>query len=486
MKKRYSAIILLLATVFALFCSACAQKTNYSPKMEHSLLSFYSVKDGNATTCFFADGKKLEGVIIGGIDALRTVDGTEGFIVAANSLYRIDASGIKKIYPAAVTNAVQPINGSAILFSSATKVFLYENDKEDFIQLPDIEAKGIVNLAISPDGKTAGIGVLTKDGTFKTYIYSDGKTEVLGSDRVIVAVADNNERCYYLKTSGDTVTGELHYVSGKTDKVITENASPYFEVNRDLTEITFDVKENTHFSKNGSKGVKLTDASILSFAGAQRATMGGSACTTLHKNADSLIESVFYTSITATGSYGKKYDRYNVYYVASDIKTRKLAGGADQFSVSEDGKNLLFLVDNKLYSMSVYNPKRVKTLATNIMNYCVGDDFSDLYLIDVYGNLQRYQNGKLSVVLVSGVDYAKRMGNGNILCYSTRLDDGTLIWLKDERANAIATNVSFFEAYENAAMYLTNYNENEKTFDLYMSEDGVEFYLGAQSVKVSG
>ena len=83
----------------------------------------------------------------------------------------------------------------------------------------------------------------------------------------------------------------VHFVQNGKDSVISTNASHYFEVNRDATEITFDVKSKTHYSAKGSEAKQLVDASALSLAGAQYSTMGGSECTVLLKNAGSLFNS---------------------------------------------------------------------------------------------------------------------------------------------------------------------------------------------------
>ena len=54
-----------------------------------------------------------------------------------------------------------------------------------------------------------------------------------------------------------------HFVQNGKDSVISTNASHYFEVNRDATEITFDVKSKTHYSAKGSEAKQLVDASAL-------------------------------------------------------------------------------------------------------------------------------------------------------------------------------------------------------------------------------
>lgn len=470
----------LIALVSALLLSfACSKKTQDSPRLEHVMLSFYSEKDG--ATSFYADDKKLEDRIGGSITTLGTVDGTEGFVVAASALYRINTEGLLKIYPAAVTNTVPALNGGKLLFATATMVFLYDDATRDYKKLEGIEATSIVDLALSPDGAAAGVTVLNGE-KMMSYIYSGGEVREYGEGRCIVAVSNDAKTRYYMEEEGGKLNGRLHYDRDGSDKLISSEASPYFELNRDLSEITFDVNGKTHFSRNGGTAKKIVDSSVFSFAGAQRSSMGGKACITLLKNTDTLLNGIFYASTVGEDADGNRHDQYDIYYVNSSLSSSALALGADQFSVSEDGKRILTIVDNGLYSVTAYNPKSPELLAQGMYMFSCARDLTEIHCLDIYGNVYKLEDGRLSTILVTGIDLIKRIEGGAVLCYCSGESNGTLFALKGERAEPVAVGVDYFEIYDHAVVYLANFDSESKTYDLYISSDGENYRLAEQSV----
>lgn len=474
-------LALLLAAVFAAGICACAKKPD-SPKLTHSIVHFYSPSDG--MTSFFLDADKLSDQIGGSVTKIATVDGTKGFVTAATALYHIDGEGILKIYPAAVTNAVLSLDARFILFSTSTEVFLYDHEAKNYVKLPDIDCKTVAGLVLSPSGDAAGITVTDSENRINSYVYSDGKLELYGSDRCIAAIADGGNISYYLAAPDGEVGGDLYYFKDGKETLIGENAENYFELNRDLTEITFDVNAKTYISRNGKKAEKLVDASVLSYSGAQYAVQGGKAVSTLLKNTNTLVDSIFYTNITAEHEDGYKLSEYNVYYVDHALHVTELALGASQFTVAEDGKSILCTVDENLYRVSVYKSRKPEKIANGIYTYCCTPDLKTIYPVSTGGNLWRIENGQSSVVLLQGVQLVKMMKNGTVICYAPLESNGTLMWLKDDRANAIATNVSYFEIYPQMAAYLSDYDSDANTYDLYISTDGVTFTLGAEDVRI--
>lgn len=477
MKKILKPALAALLAAALLLLIACSIKQE-SPKLEHNLLFFFNEAE-NATS-FYADDKRLDNRIGGSISNLASVDGTEGLVIASSSLYRINTDGLLKIYPAAVTNAVPALLGGKILFATATMVHLYDEAAKDYVKLEGIEADSIVDLALSPSGSSAGITVLKGD-SMVGYIYSNGSVREYGK-RCIVALSDDAKTVYYLDTLDKELTGVLHREKDGKDSVISNEASPYFELNRDLTEITFDVKGKTHISRNGEAARKLVDSSVFSFAGAQRSAMGGKACTTLLKNTNTLLNGIFYSNTVGEDSGGNKYDMYNIYHIDGSLNASALALGATQFSVSSDSKHILTIVDDALYTVSAYNPRSPELIANNIYTFCCADDLSDVHCLDLGGNVRKLEGSSLSTVLVTGIDMIKRMADGSVLCYASLESGGTLFRLKDDRAEPVAVGVQYFEIYEHVVTYLTNYDETAQTYDLYISPNGVDFSLAEKNV----
>lgn len=470
-----------LAAAACLGLAACVKKSD-DPKLEHSLTRFYCGED--TMTYFYADGQKLEDKIAGNITKLTSVDGQSGIMTAATALYHIDETGILKIYPAAVSNAVLSLDGRYALFATAQRVFLYDNESKQYEQVLEVEAKRIISLALSPDGSAGGAAIVTDDDRIESYVIKNGSSELYGEDKLLFAVSDGGAISYYLEAPDGTTTGSLHCVKNGRDSLIAENASSYFELNRDLTEITFDINEKTHISLNGGKAKKLVDASVFSYKGEQYSGQGGDAVTVLLKNTDTLLDSVFYTNVTGEDQSGNRYAQYSCWYVNSSLSVNKLVGGTDQFQVSENGKELLCVVDGGLYRVSAYNPKKPELVAGSCYSFCAAPDLGTIYSIDPNGNLRIIGEGRDSDIVVTGVQLAKRMNNGTVICYAPSESNGTLLWLRDGKANAIATNVSFFEVYPQVAMYLSDYDESSESYSLYTSTDGVEFTFGLDHVGI--
>ncbi|MBR0156994.1 MAG: hypothetical protein IJM20_05710 [Clostridia bacterium] len=474
-------LALLLASLAALAASACAKKVD-SPKLEHSVMQFYCPNDG--MTSLFLDGKKLDDQIGGAITKIGTVDGTKGFVTAATALYRFDETGLLKIYPAAVTNAVLSLDERFILFASSTEVFLYDHDKKSYDKIPDTDCKSVVGLVLSPDGSAAGITVVDANDRINAYTYIDGKTSLYGSDRCIAAIGNGGKTSYCLAAPNGEVSGELYYVNGGKEIRIAENASNYFEVNRDLSEITFDIDSRTYISRNGGEAKKLVEDSVLSYSGAQKAEQGGRAVVTLLKNTNTLLDSVFYSEVTGEHEDGYTVNAYNIYYVDSSLNVSTLARGASQFSVSDDGTAILCTVDEVLYRVSAHNPKKPEQLAKDVFSFCCTPDLKTVYPISTGGNLWRIENGTSSPILLLGIQLAKLMDNGVAVCYAPMDGGGTLIWMQNGTWGTIRENVSFFEVYPGMAALLSDHDEANNTYDLYISTDGINFSLAEEDVRI--
>ena len=220
---------------------------------------------------------------------------------------------------------------------------------------------------------------------------------------------------------------------------------------------------------------------MFSYKGKQYATQGGDGVRTMLKNTDTLLNSVFYTELPSESS--GVMGSYNVYYVDSRLNANALAIGCTQFAVAENGTEILCIVDNGIYRVSAYNAKKPERLVTPASMFCTNGSTEEFYFIDTSGNLYDYKNGRGSIQ-VTGVQLAKLMKDGTVIAYAPTESNGTLLWMKDGRSNAIATDVAFFEVYPNAVMYLKDYDELTNTYDLYVGSDGVNFELGIENIGI--
>lgn len=476
----------MLLSMVAMLSGCTRSGKNDSPALQHKILHYYSEKD--STSYFFVDGKKLEDRIGSGISTFLSVDGTSAAVIAATALYRVDANGIILVYPAAVTRAVLSMDGKSILFATATKAFLYSSDTGETTEFEGIEAETVLSLALSEDAKTAAVTVGQKGGRTATYICSEGKAEKNSEDTYAVAISNGAERMYCLEYVDGELTGRLHFVQNGKDSVISTNASHYFEVNRDATEITFDVKSKTHYSAKGSEAKQLVDASALSLAGAQYSTMGGSECTVLLKNAGSLFNSMFYTEYNAKDSDGNQFVEYDLYFVNSSKKAVKLVGGATQFTVQPDGTSVYCVVDSSLYTVSAFNPKKPELVESNVYAFGADEGFKNVYLTDIYGNVRLKKDGaaKLSDIILMNISHSAMMNNGTLLCIGLYDNGGTLCSIKGTESKILDEDVYYFEVYGDVAAYYKKAGSKDGLYDVYMSEDGENFTLCVEQAAIGG
>lgn len=477
--------LIAFAVVIALIIVLNTGTRSNDPSIEHGIVYFEREED--ETKHFLADDKRLEGYIAGDIDSYTTVDGTVAAIIAGTGLYRVDNEGILKIYPAAVGNVVLSLDGNFMLFSTVTQAFIYNYQTDEQIEITGFEAEKVLSLAISPNAKAFAVSILDKDNKSMTYSYMNGETRLLREDSCIAAISDDGNNGYYVEAGGIELTGKLYYIDGDEDSLIAENVEANFEINKDLTEITFDIEENTWFSENGGKAKKLIEASVITAAGECKSVMGGEYCTVSLKNAESIFDCIYYTIYTVEDADTNKSYAYDVYYINSSHHVTKLVGGASQFEIGEDGTTIACLVDNDVYRVSAYNPKKPEIIQTNVVAFACSKDLKRFYIVDMYANLKYLASGAKAKQIMSNIYYIAMTKDGVCLCLSDYENEkGMLSWIHEGESGIIADGIYSVEALAGVTVYYTNQDaEKEGVFDVYISDNSIDFKLEIERVQLN-
>lgn len=455
---------------------------NYDPARKHSIVYFESYDD--AKTYLFYDTTKLEGYIGGSVDSYLTCDGSVIIMRAGTGLFRADETGILKVYPAGVDRAVLSLDNRYILFSTASKAFIYDHVDGDIIEIEGLNAKEIVSLAISPNSKAFAVSSVDAEGNSMTYVYKEGKASLLRSDSCIVAIGDDGASGYYVESFGKELTGKLYYIADK-DKLIAEKAEANFELSRDLKEITFDIDNKTYYSVAGSKAKKLVDASVITYAGKSSCSMGGKYCSVNVKDVDSIFDCIHYTVYTSQDVNGNLIKTYDLYYINSSHSASKLVGGTTRFVIGKSGKEIACLVDGAVYKVSAYNPKNPTLVMQNSYTFTCSTDLEQFYVVDNYAKLYSVVPGSTPVNVLDNA-YFIVMGRGDVcLCINDyENESGTLNWVQGSETDKIASGVYSVESMNGATVYYANGDLELGVFDVYISSDDKSFDLAMEKIQL--
>ena len=448
---------------------------------EHSISYFFSNREGS--TRFFADDKLLANNRIGGyVDSFLTSDGTVGIARAGTGLYRIDAEGIISVYPAGVDRAALSLDGSVIVFTTATQVHIYDHRDGGLLDIAPDGATGVPSVAVSNDGNTVGYSIKTKDGNYEAYCLTKGETKKLADNAYIIAIGNNADAVYYVEP--DTLT--LCRMKGSSVRRIAENVSGYVEFNRELTEALFDIGGVTHYSKNGGAAQVLYDGvSVFSTKAECASQQGGSECVSMIEDTSTLFDCVYYSTLSSSSS--NKRSAYNLYYVDRFCHVKELAKGTYQFALTEDRRNLACLIDGDLYAMKADSPASAEYICGDVYSFSMSADGSSFYCIAYDLSFFYVEKDGALIKLADNVYRASLTPDGNCLFLSDYSSTGTLNIAKGAITEKLRDGVYVFNVQPNAVFMYTGVYKDENgadVCDVYSSADGLTYTLALEAARV--
>ncbi|MCR5808302.1 MAG: hypothetical protein K6G56_01930 [Clostridiales bacterium] len=469
------------ALAVGLLLDVNAKKLSYKP-YEHSITYFYADREGS--TRFFVDSALLENKIAGRVDEFISCDGAVGAARAGTGLYRIDKDGVILVHPAGVQNALISLDGNVIVFTTATEVHIYDHRTGKVEDIKPDSAMSIASIVVSPDGKTVGYTVKNADGGLYAYAHENGESRKIANDALIMAVGDGAKFFYYV-TPDDVA---LFYATPERARKLGTGVSSLLEFNRDLTEVTFDMNGVTYYSVKGSRAKTLVEgASVFSTVAECGSSQGGSGLTAQVKDASTLFNAVFY-SFKNSSSDTEARTIYDLYYVNGHKNVTALARGAYQFALSGDRKTLSCLMGNELYAMDSDDPKTAEKVCSNVYSYSMDKGGRIFYCIG--GDLGFYyaERGGQTLKMAERAVFTRMTGSGGCLFLTDYDKTGALHLANGKQPiKDIAANVAHVETMPKVSFYYTDVYEDEfgaKVYDVYYSENGVDFVLGLEAARM--
>lgn len=486
MKKSWKWLLIALpvlaaaALIAGLLIDAKANKLSYKP-YENSITYFYT--DAEGATRFFVDSKLLDNRIAGRVEEFISCDGSVGVASAGSGLYRVDKDGILLIHPAGVRRALLSLDNNVIVFSTATEVHVYDHRTGQVEDIKPDSASGIVSITVSPDGKTVGYSVKNADGNIYAYAYENGESRKLANDAYILALGGGAEFYYYV-SPGD---GSLFYATANKASKLGTGVSSLLEFNRDLTEVTFDMNGVTYYSIKGSHAKKLVDGvSLFSTVAECGSVQGGESIAASIKDTSTLFNAVFY-SFKNSSSDTNARTVYDLYYIDGHRHVTALARNAYQFAVSKGRTRLSCLMGSDLYVMDVDDPKTAEKLCSGVYSYSMTRDANEFYCVGGDLGLYYVKRGENALKMAEKTVFARLTGEGNCLFLSDYDKTGRLRSINGkEPIKDISEKVSHVETMPKVSFYYSGtYTDEfgEQVFDVYYSENGVDFTLGLKQVR---
>ena len=335
---------------------------------------------------------------------------------------------------------------------------------------------GMEMFSISPNGKSLSyISDYNEEKEYFTgYTVIDGKApEKLGDNTFAIAISDEGRTMYYVKMSRGSSNASLHVKSGRNDtRLISDWYNTSLMLNRDYSQIIFNIEDKSYISQNGLERERLDGAVIRGLILPRGSQVGGNSA---------------YANVYGFRSFANNVVRSDdgLAYLDGNLKISKISSTSDNASsaiISSDGRILLYISNNG--HLSAIDPTKPgserKEVGRDVLQFTAANDAKTIYYINDDEELMYVKGG--STVKVSDdvyssylampfnstrvfflVDFSERRNSGE-LCFSTNGgkrvkvangEDVTRVWVS-------VANV-FFKTIEEA-VYRSNGNEKFELF----------------------
>jgi hypothetical protein len=293
-------------------------------------------------------------------------------------------------------------NGNAFVFLSGNKqneytLTLYRDGKTEVLTE---EADNGVALNISPNGSavTWGEEFDYDDYSFKTMLYVNGAVENLGKSLDVYGISDNVKNIYFQK--GEGIYAQKSFEEDSRIKIASSEYSPYFTFNDDLSQavvaVSDDSRIRSYFYESGKEAVKLGNEYY------------------------SLMTPLYYSGTTdlKKALYFTYESDYDIYGLDKDLKPYKIVSGVDEYMLSPDGTELLYIKRDKLYSIATSDKdNKEKELYADVVNFSVSDDFKNIYFKNEDGELYYLKSAGKAEAVSYDFDYDYYFVKGDSVYY---------------------------------------------------------------------
>jgi len=341
-----------------------------------------------------------------------SIDGSIAAFLEDDTLYVCDGKKLTEV-DEGVTDFYLSASGSVIAYTNDEYEVYYYNVSKGGKATKVGEGEDDVILGIpAPDGSVILFASRDDDGEIEGFLSKNGKeAESIGDDIVPLAVSNGGSYIYYVKKKSD---GDMSlYVSKGKDEVRLEKSytmNNSIWLNSDGSQLLYCNDGNTYLSVKGGESDKVMSGTLYGIVTPDHAATG------IYRNG------VYYT--TYSDLRGRCYMTYSsgmdLYYVDNKGKSTKIVSGCDDYTLSANGKSLIYLKKGDLVKVEdVTKGKNGKTTDLTdegeIDSFCALPNLSAVYYAiedELY-----YQKGTGKAVEVGDdVDYYF-LAADNSVCY---------------------------------------------------------------------
>ncbi|MBR1861025.1 MAG: zinc-ribbon domain-containing protein [Lachnospiraceae bacterium] len=322
---------------------------------------------------------------------------------------------------------------------------------------------------LSPNGKILLFNI-EDDGDDILYAYIGKKSYKLARDVNPIGVSNNAKYIYYYDPEKQAV-----YVSDKnynTNKIGTEVDGNYL-FNNDLSQIMFGTQSGIYASERGGDKVKVSSANgfiipIDTYVDAAYQYYYGGNSTVMIYNAKSLLQHYY------------AVDYSDILYLGQGWSADKIIGGVADFTCDSAGKNLYYITsDESLYLIRLGGKNDSIKLAEDV----------NMYKSALKGNAVYYTDKDSTLYVKKGTGKAKKIADdvenfwitfdGKLL-YTTDARDyyhaDLYLYISSNKKQLINEDCYMVCTFPNSTYYLSGYDEEKYTYDLYITDKGVNFW----------
>ena len=375
--------------------------------------------------------------------------------VYGDVLYKVDGNKLVEVNES-VSSVKVSKNSNAFVYISDDALYIYKDGKEKLIF---DEFEGNITsgaIVISPNGNSVAFMDKTDDG-IATYLYSGSSAQQIGKNYYPLSISDDASVFYGLKydvnDSGSAAkTDNLYIIKNK-------KAEDAVKVKSDITGIKYS-------SKDAKKILFLTSSGTYYFAPnlSESIKVDSGSVSVIVPRGNVAAYDDFKSFIGTEGSSVKKFtlkgDSFEKYTIASNV---------DSFSLSADGKKLVYMKNYSLYSISTTsdNAEAIK-LESMVTSFETNADLTKIYIKNVDGELV-FSNGssEKTTKITDDVEQFAVSLDG-VCCYEK--DDalystsggskGAKVDKMSDVSSVYVKNASIFYVYNDGTLYVSTNGKN--------------------------
>lgn len=379
--KKTIAIMLLAALLLGL--CACA-KTVPGAHLTANIARVYTPE--NRTSRFVLNGTELEGSVIGKAYFDAAADGRTALAWVDTVLYFVSEKGVDSLGTDIGTAEIS-CDGKSALYLMGDMLYSYSLETRES-RVVDTSVASVIQFAFSPHGECAVYTVSYDEepDVYRTMLLKEGWiTPVLeGKNAVVLAVSDDAKTIWYYDINAQALCAEADGVRTEVSKEC--GAATNYNFTNDLNEVIFSTDDSREIFYRLSDG--LTCELGTGFGYSLKTDVYSISKVNLFayvNDVNSFLDGFFMLRRKGQESY-----IYTLGYLSAKGAVKTIAEEAYKYLISADGKRVLWLGIDGLYSAGASG--KAQRIAEDAVDIIDGGD----------GNTVYYQSSALSLFMIKG------------------------------------------------------------------------------------